>query len=85
MIVRDVNGRRIFVTGMVAHPGAFPLRSDLNVLQALAMAGGFQEFADRGDIKVLRADGRRLVVSYDDLIDGKRTVALGSGDTVVVP
>jgi len=85
VIVRDVNGRRIFVTGMVAHPGAFPLRSDLNVLQALAMAGGFQEFADRGDIKVLRADGRRLVVSYDDLIDGKRTVALGSGDTVVVP
>ena len=85
VIVRDVNGRRVFVTGMVAHPGAFPLRSDMTVLQALALAGGFQEFADKGDIKVLRADGQHVVVSWDDLVDGKRRVALGSGDTVVVP
>ncbi len=85
VIVRDVNGRRVFVTGMVTKPGAFPLRSDMTVLQALALAGGLQEFADRGDIRVLRANGKRLVVSYDDLMDGKRDVALGSGDTVVVP
>jgi polysaccharide export outer membrane protein len=85
VIVKDVNGRRIFVTGMVTHPGVFPLRSDLTVLQALAMAGGLQEFADRGDIRVLRADGKTLVVTYDELIDGRRRIELGSGDTVVVP
>ena len=85
VIVRDVNGRRIYVTGMVTHPGSFPLRSDLNVLQALALAGGLQEFADRGEIRILRADGKTHVVSYDDLIDGKRRVALSAGDTVVVP
>jgi polysaccharide export outer membrane protein len=85
VIVHDVNGRRVFVTGMVGHPGAFPLRSDLTVLQALAMAGGLAEFADRGDIHVLRADGQRLSVSYDELIDGRRRIALSSGDTVVVP
>ena len=85
VIVRDVNGRRVYVTGMVTHPGSFPLRSDLNVLQALALAGGLQEFADRGDIRILRADGKTAIVSYDDLIDGKRRIALSAGDTVVVP
>jgi polysaccharide export outer membrane protein len=78
VIVHDVNG-------MVAHPGAFALRNQMGVLQALAMAGGLVEFADRGDIKVLHADGRRVEVAYDDLVSGESKVSLGPGDTVVVP
>jgi polysaccharide export outer membrane protein len=85
VIVHDVNGAKVFVTGQVLHAGAFPLRSTMNVLQALAMAGGLAEFADRGDITVLRLDGRRLQVDYDDLVRGKSKVSLGPGDTVVVP
>ena len=85
VIVHDVNGAKVFVTGMVAHPGSFPLRNKVNVLQALAMAGGLAEFADRDDIKVLRADGRRLELTYDDLVNGRSKVTLGPGDTVVVP
>ena len=85
VIVHDVNGAKVFVTGMVAHPGSFPLRNKVNVLQALAMAGGLAEFADRGEINVLRADGRRIQVDYDDLVSGKSKVTLGPGDTVVVP
>jgi len=85
VIVHDVNGQRVFVTGMVGHPGAFPLRNSMGVLQALALAGGLAEFADRGSISVLRADGRRLEVAYDDLVTGKSKVTLGPGDTVVVP
>ena len=84
VIVHDVNGARVYVTGMVGHPGAYPLRSSMNVLQALAIAGGLQEFADRGNIAVLRADGKRLQVDYDDLVNGRSKVALGAGDTVVV-
>ena len=85
VIVHDVNGQRVYVTGMVGHPGAFPLRNSMSVLQALALAGGLAEFADRDTIKVLRADGRRLEVGYDDLVNGKSKVTLGPGDTVVVP
>jgi len=85
VIVHDVNGAKVFVTGQVMHSGVFPLRSQMNVLQALAMAGGLGEFADKGDIAVLRADGRRLQVDYDDLVKGKSHVSLGPGDTVVVP
>jgi polysaccharide export outer membrane protein len=85
VIVHDVNGAKVYVTGMVGHPGSFPLRNTMNVLQALAMAGGLAEFADRGDINILRADGRRIQVDYDDLVQGKSKVSLGPGDTVVVP
>ena len=85
VIVHDVNGAKVFVTGLVGHPGAFPLRNSMSVLQALAMAGGLAEFADRGDIKVLRADGRRFEVDYDSLVNGESKVTLGPGDTVVVP
>ncbi len=85
VIVHDVNGSRIYVTGMVTRPGAFPLRSHMTVLQALAMAGGLAEFADRGEITVLHADGTRHVVAYDDLVNGKVRRQLSAGDTVVVP
>lgn len=85
VIVHDVNGNKVYVTGQVLHAGAFPLRSSLSVLQALAMAGGLAEFANRGDIAVLRADGRHFQVDYDDLVKGKSKVSLGPGDTVVVP
>jgi polysaccharide export outer membrane protein len=85
VIVHDVNGTKIYVTGQVLHAGAFPLRSSMSVLQALAMAGGLAEFANRGDIAVLRADGRQFQVDYDDLVKGKSKVSLGPGDTVVVP
>jgi polysaccharide export outer membrane protein len=85
VIVHDVNGSRVYVTGMVTHSGAFPLRSNMNVLQALALAGGLQEFADRGDIAVVRADGKKVSVDYDDLVNGKSKVSLSAGDTVVVP
>jgi polysaccharide export outer membrane protein len=85
VIVHDVNGSRVFVAGQVAHPGAFPLRSQMNVLQALALAGGLAEFADRGGISVLHADGRKSVVEYDDMVNGRANLSLAAGDTIVVP
>jgi polysaccharide export outer membrane protein len=85
IIVHDVNGARVFVTGMVGRPGSFPLRSSMNVLQALALAGGLGEWADRGSIAIVRADGRRVEVSYDDLVAGRSKLVLGAGDTIVVP
>jgi len=63
----------------------FPLRNSMGVLQALALAGGLAEFADRDTIHVLRADGRRVEVAYQDLVTGRSKVTLGPGDTVVVP
>ncbi len=87
VIVREVNAPRIYVIGEVERPGAYPLRGRLDVIQALALAGGFGDFADRGGIVVIRGDGgARTTLDYDDLVDAKTAIPiLGAGDTVYVP
>ncbi|MBX5483732.1 MAG: polysaccharide biosynthesis/export family protein [Myxococcaceae bacterium] len=89
VIVHEVNASRVYVTGEVAHPGAFPMRGRVTLLQALALAGGFTDFADKSALMVIRRDGKGVPVNYADLItldDKERAnVWLGPGDTVVVP
>ena len=89
VMVREVNSARVFVTGEVQKPGAFPLRGNVSVLQALAMAGGLTEFADRNGMVVIRgSNGPRIPVRYSDLVDRRGQGAdfpLQAGDTVVVP
>jgi polysaccharide export outer membrane protein len=89
VMVREVNSARVYVTGEVQKPGAFPLRGQVTVLQALAMAGGLTEFADRDGMMVIRANnGPHIPVRYSDLIARRSQGAdfpLQPGDTVVVP
>lgn len=91
VVVREVNSSRVFITGEVAHPGAYPLRGRVSILQAIALAGGFTDFADRDGILVLRrsgSDGSTISVSYNDLVDApekNEPLMLRPGDTIVVP
>lgn len=91
VIVTEIRHYRIYVTGKVNNPNSFVLEKPITVLQALSLAGGFAEFADEGDIKVVRAYGTDytyLDFNYKDVIKGKNTnqnVVLRSGDVVVVP
>jgi polysaccharide export outer membrane protein len=89
VIVREVNSSRVFVTGEVANPGSYPLRGRVSLLQAVALAGGFSDFADRDGIVVIRQgkDGGKFPVRYSDLVadDTNHEVVLMPGDTVVVP
>lgn len=89
VIVREVNAPRVFVTGEVAHPGAYPMRSRMSVLQAIALAGGFSDFASTGSIMVIRKNGKGVPVNYADLVtdedDARESVWLMPGDTIVVP
>jgi len=68
--VREVNSARVYVTGEVAHPGAYPLRGRISVLQAIALAGGFTDFADRDGMMVLRKGQQagQIPVRYSDLV-----------------
>jgi polysaccharide export outer membrane protein len=85
------NSARYFVIGKVQTQGAFPFMGPLRVMQALALAGGFRDFAKKGDIFVLReVEGRqkRLPVQYERLEEGKyleTNIMLRPGDTIVVP
>lgn len=90
VIVTQVNAPKIFVIGNVARPGPYPLRSDMSVLQALSLAGGFTQFASPRSIKLVRGTGNGQEVrkiNYYNLLDdgGEGNYLLKPGDTIVVP
>ena len=89
VIITQVNAPKIFVIGNVAKPGPYPLRSDMSVLQALSLAGGFTPFASPKSIKIIRNRGgtqELRKINYFDMVDsGEGNYLLKSGDTIVVP
>jgi len=92
VIVVEASPAMVYVMGEVAQPGSIPMRGSMTVLQALAMAGGFREFANPKDIRILRKGGGVLKTvetirfNYNDAIKGNLApVFLQPGDMVVVP
>ncbi len=92
VIVQQINSQKFNILGMVAKPGSYPLTNNATVLDAIAIAGGFRDFAKRKSIYVLRQnpDGTqtRLPFNYKDVIKGQnlgQNVKLQPRDTIVVP
>jgi polysaccharide export outer membrane protein len=89
--IAQANSTRFYVLGMVGKSGEFPLSGRTTVLQGLALAGGFREFAKTDNIVIIRQEqGSQTVlpVNYKKLEDGKdmsQNVVLRPGDTIVVP
>jgi polysaccharide export outer membrane protein len=89
--VYQMNSLMVYVVGKVNNPGRFVLNTNVDVLQALAMAGGLNSFAKRGQIKVFRKhDGKTKIFDfdYDDVTDGEKleqNIQLVRGDVIVVP
>lgn len=87
-----VEGNLVYVIGEVSRPGHFMMTKNLDVMQALSMAGGLTPFADKNDIRILRrgAEGSSTSIpfAYGDIEDGEgldSNILLQSGDTVIVP
>jgi polysaccharide export outer membrane protein len=89
VIVVEATAAIAYVMGEVNHPGAVTLQGGpLTVLQALAMAGGFKDFADINNIRILRrtpSGVQTITFNYKDAIRGAPPVYMRTGDTVVVP
>ena len=91
VMVQQVGSMMIYVIGKVNHPGRFVVNVNVNVLQALAMAGGLNTFAKKDKIKIFRETGGRttlLPFDYETVTDGEdlsQNVMLERGDVVVVP
>ncbi|MFO7740457.1 MAG: polysaccharide biosynthesis/export family protein [Desulfatiglandaceae bacterium] len=89
--VLEMNSMLIYVIGRVNNPGRFGLNADVNVLQALSIAGGLNPFAEGGKIKVYREsrEGTEIIrFDYDEVMKGKnlaQNIKLKRGDIVVVP
>ena len=90
--VTDVRSYRVSVLGEVQRPGVLQLKSDTTVLEAIALAGGFRDFASPGKIMILRKNGdgqaQKIPFNYNRVVKdnrGEGNVTLKSGDVVVVP
>ena len=89
--VRQINSRRVYVTGQVNAPGVFPLGGPLTVMQLLALAGGLSEFADKDSITIMRVENGEtstIRFNYDWVMKGRnlrQNILLQPGDLVVVP
>jgi polysaccharide export outer membrane protein len=92
VIVLEMNSRFVSVVGRVVATARVPLTEDLRVVEAIAMAGGFDEFANRSDIRVVRrlSDGSEVEYhfDYDAYMAGRApgtNFVLKPGDVIYVP
>ncbi len=92
VIVQEVRGQTFNVLGEVVRPGSYSLAKRVTVLDAIAMAGGFRDFAKKKSVYVLRkqpnGEQARLPFNYKDVISGKRpeqNIELQPHDTLVIP
>ena len=90
--VEQMNSRQFTVMGEVEHPGSFPLTHTTRVMDALAIAGGFRDFAKVKKIHIMRrtAQGgtQTIPFNYREVVQGHKfaqNIELQAGDTVVVP
>jgi polysaccharide export outer membrane protein len=92
VIVQQINSQKFNILGQVVRPGAYPLTNQITVLDAIAIAGGFRDFAKKKSIYVLRQnpDGTemRLRFNYKEVIKAQnlsQNLRLQPRDTIVVP
>jgi len=92
VMVQESNSQRYNILGQVAKPGSYSLALTTTVLDAIATAGGFRDFAKKKGIYILRRNSKdgetRIPFNYTDVIKGKnpeQNVRLQPNDTVVVP
>ena len=91
VMVQQVNSQKFNILGQVNKPGSYVIANSPTVLDAIALAGGFRDFAKRKSIYVLRhgASGEaRLAFNYKDVSQGKnmeQNVKLQPGDTIIIP
>lgn len=92
VIVQEIRSHRYNILGQIAKPGSYMLTNSTTVLDAVAQAGGFRDFAKKKSMYVLRSntDGTqtRLPFNYNEVIQGKnpgQNIVLKPKDTIVVP
>jgi polysaccharide export outer membrane protein len=91
VMVRQMNSRKVFITGEITKPGSYPLAGPTTVLQLISMAGGLREYADAKKIVIVRTENGRpaaYAFNYKDVIarrNLRQNIELKPGDTVIVP
>jgi polysaccharide biosynthesis/export protein len=95
VVVKQINSRKVFITGQVNKPGPYLLGDRMTVMQLISMAGGLTEYAKKKKIVILRDAGPQpgsrqttFRFNYEDVQNLKNlgtNIELKPGDTVIVP
>lgn len=92
VIVEKVNSKKFNIVGEVSRPGSYPIATATTIMDAIAAAGGFRDFAKKTGVYILRKspDGHeaRINFNYKEFIKGKnpdQNVKLQADDTIIVP
>jgi polysaccharide export outer membrane protein len=85
--VQNVESKKYYMDGLIAHPGEYLLVTPTTVLEAISKAGGIQEFGNGKKIYILRGS-ERIPFNYKDVLHGKnmgQNIQIQPGDHIVVP
>jgi polysaccharide export outer membrane protein len=92
VIVEKVASLSFNMVGEISKPGYYPLTRRMTVLDAIALAGGFKDFAKTKKVYILRTSSngaeQRIPFNYNEVIKGKnpqQNIELQPRDTIVVP
>jgi polysaccharide export outer membrane protein len=88
--IDSIQSYKVYVIGKVARSGEIKSEKPINIMQALSLAGGFQEFANQTEVVIIRNSGEDSTLykfSFPDVIKGRnfsQNMLLKSGDVVAV-
>ena len=98
VIVQEIKSRNFNILGQVIKPGSYPLITDTTIVDAIALAGGFRDFAKKKAIYIVRQAPNgteiRIPFNYEDFIKAKKgkkgkhatpDIQIKPHDTIVVP
>jgi polysaccharide export outer membrane protein len=91
VLVRQINSYKVSILGRVMRPGVYPITGSTTLLEAISMAGGFTEWADKEKIAVITHHGgqkAKITLNYKKIASGEdpgQNVTLNRGDTIIVP
>ena len=89
--VMDPQSKSFYILGEIQSTGQYPLRKNHTVLQAIALAGGFTEWASKKEIILFRYEnGKEKIyrINYEKIVEGKdfgQNFKLIPDDTIIVP
>lgn len=89
VLIREYTSKKIFIFGEVAKPGTFPYEENMNIIQAVTMAGGFTRTAQKNNIsvtRVLQGVEKKIRVPVADIGEGReKNFEVQPGDIIFVP
>jgi protein involved in polysaccharide export with SLBB domain len=89
VLIREYNSKKVFIFGDVAKPGTFPYEENMNIIQAVTLAGGFTKSAAKNSVSVTRVidnQERKIKVAVQDIGVGiEKNFLLQPGDIIFVP